>query len=215
MIMRDKYLIFDLDDTLSDEIDFLKSAYREIANILAPEAPQPLFEDMLSRYTKGENVFESLVRRYPDSSVSGLLEFYRRHFPDIRLNPDAEALLNFCKQNHFKRGIITDGRSVSQRHKLKALGLESTFNRIIISGEFGSKKPDKSNFKVFEDEGFYDFYYIGDNPKKDFISPNKLGWTTICLLDRGQNIHQQNFDLPKAYLPDYRVDNLRQVIDLL
>ena len=30
-----------------------------------------------------------------------------------------------------------------------------------------------------------------DNPDKDFIAPNNLGWTSICLIDKGLNIHKQ------------------------
>jgi putative hydrolase of the HAD superfamily len=56
------------------------------------------------------------------------------------------------------------------------------------------------------------YIYIADNPNKDFITPNKLGWTSICLLDRGQNVHQQNFKLSIDLLPHYSVNSFEEII---
>jgi putative hydrolase of the HAD superfamily len=55
------------------------------------------------------------------------------------------------------------------------------------------------------------YIYIADNPKKDFITPNKLGWTSICLLDKGQNVHSQNFDLPKVFLPQFFINSFQEI----
>ena len=33
---------------------------------------------------------------------------------------------------------------------------------------------------------------MGDNLKKDFLTPNRLGWQTVCLRDDGRNIHKQD-----------------------
>ena len=54
-----------------------------------------------------------------------------------------------------------------------------------------------------------DFYYVGDNPKKDFIAPNVLGWETICLLDSGCNIRPQEFlSVSTAALPRCKIKSL-------
>jgi putative hydrolase of the HAD superfamily len=36
---------------------------------------------------------------------------------------------------------------------------------------------------------------------KDFVWPNRLGWTTVQLLDNGRNVHSQTIQLPGD---DYR-----------
>ncbi len=56
------------------------------------------------------------------------------------------------------------------------------------------------------------YFYIADNPRKDFITPNRLGWTTICLLDRGQNVHSQNFDISSKYLPHFLINSFDEII---
>jgi putative hydrolase of the HAD superfamily len=57
-----------------------------------------------------------------------------------------------------------------------------------------------------------EYIYIADNVKKDFITPNKLGWTTICLFDKGQNIHKQNFNLENEYLPHFIINSFDEII---
>ena len=114
-------------------------------------------------------------------------------------------------------GLLTDGRSVQQRNKINALKLNAWFSEIIISEEFGSEKPNMNNYKYFEKifgDGTY--YYIADNINKDFISPNNLGWTTICLKDNGLNIHKQDVSLiDKKYLAKYTIHKLSKVLNIV
>ena len=212
--MKVKYIIFDLDDTLMYEIDFLKSAYKEISTLVEKENQEELYNLMLSKYQKGENVFDFLIENYPEFSKELLLEVYRNHFPTIDLNEGADNLLKEIKAKDYKLGLITDGRSVTQRNKLKALGIEDLFEKIIVSEEFGSTKPDERNFKIFHENDIDDYFYIADNPKKDFVSPNKLGWTSICLLDQGSNIHSQNFNIEEDFLPKIKINSLSELLKL-
>lgn len=208
--MKTKYIIFDLDDTLFYEVDFLKSAYKEIAYTISKNNEAlALYEQMLEMYHKEGNVFDFLQSHYTNFSKEKLLEMYRNHFPTIKLNEGAFEIIKFCKSKKYKTGIITDGRSVTQRNKLKALNIEHLFDKIIISEEFGSSKPDRRNFLAFQDENIEQFFYIADNPKKDFVTPNQLGWTTVCLLNKGQNIHSQVFTVEKEYLPKHKIKNLK------
>ena len=55
------------------------------------------------------------------------------------------------------------------------------------------------------------YSYIADNTKKDFVTPNMMGWLTICLNDQGNNIHKQDFSLPNEFLPDIRVSSWQEV----
>ena len=213
--MNTKYIIFDLDDTLAYEIDYLKSAYKEIAENLDKVNSENLRLEMLEAYHKGLNVFEILIQKYPNSTKQRLINIYRTHFPDIQFIEGANDLLDDIKRKGYKIGLITDGRSITQRNKLRALGIEGLFDLIIISEEFGSTKPDERNYKAFVVDDISEYFYIADNPKKDFLTPNKLGWTSICLLDKGNNIHPQNFDLDEKYLPKFVIENIKDVSKLI
>lgn len=204
------FFVFDLDDTLYKEIEYLKSAYKEIANIITyEESGEELFNIMYQKYIAKENVFKwltspgnSLVKK--KFALDKLLYLYRNHFPNLKIEEDSLSFLKKLKSFKLKLGIITDGRSVTQRNKIGALFLPDLFDTIIISEEIGTEKPSIENFfKVQESyKEFNDFYYIGDNPSKDFYGANLLGWKTICLLDDGRNIHNQSFEKPKEWLPN-------------
>lgn len=212
--MNKKTIVFDLDDTLVLEVDYLKSAFNEIAKSLDP-GNKNLFDLMLGWYTKQENVFFNLVNLYKNVSVLDLKNQYRNHFPSFNSkSQNRELLIELKNKGHFL-GLITDGYSVTQRNKIKALDIESLFDLIVISEEFGSEKPNEYNYSAFHKFGLNDIYYIGDNVSKDFITPNKLGWTTICVLDNGENIHSQNFNLSNEFLPKYRMNNLKELFDIL
>lgn len=213
--MKTKYIIFDLDDTLMYEVDYLKSAYKELAEIIDPKNKDELFEKMFELYKNGKNVFDILVERFPSFSKGQLLEIYRNHFPNISLNDGAKEIFDFCREKKYKIGLITDGRSVTQRNKLKALGIENIFDKIIVSEEFGSTKPDERNFKTFIEEGIDTYFYIADNPKKDFVTPNNLGWTSVCLLNQGKNIHSQYFESEDVFLLELKINKLSELKKIL
>jgi putative hydrolase of the HAD superfamily len=202
-INSNSFFVFDLDDTLYPEIDFLHSGYRTIAAKLAPSVGADIYPDMWERYRNAENVFQWIVdqfgNRVPGLTVASLLREYREHQPDITLRSDILSLLNRLTGLSVPAGLITDGRSITQRNKLKALHLENYFADVVISEEFGSGKPDERNFRYFS--GKYpgcEFFYLGDNTDKDFAVPARLGWFTICIKDSGTHIHRQTFG-PEPY----------------
>ena len=206
--MKSKYVVFDLDDTLMYEIDFLKSAYKEIAGYVDSENREDLGNKMFDWYTHGYNVFNLIEKEYSNFSVNQLLTIYRNHFPDLNLKEEVKEVFEYCKLKGYKLGLVTDGRSITQRNKLKALEIDNVFDKLIISEEFGTTKPNERNFKVFIEDQIMEYYYIADNPKKDFIAPNRLGWKTICLLDKGKNIHPQNFNVKDEFLPKIKIKSI-------
>ena len=199
-------IVFDLDDTLYNELDYLKSAYLEIAKILAPLNYRELFSTMFSLYRDKKNVFQYLNNHY-DVEISSLIANYRNHQPSIKMFRGALELLESIKKNKGRLGIITDGRINTQMAKIKALQISHIIDYIVISEEIGTEKPNVQNFELIEQklEGNF-YYYIADNLKKDFITPKKMGWKTIALIDNGKNIHHDsNIHRMEEYCPEHFV----------
>lgn len=212
-----KVVCFDLDDTLFKEIDYLSSAYREIASSVTggdQAAESAAYELMLATYKAGGNAFERLNKFLGiDRPVADYLDIYRNHRPDIRLSADVVETLDSLKSAGCVIGLITDGRSVQQRHKIEALGLGRWISEedIVISEEFGSEKPDPANFEYFMKRYLCgEFVYVGDNPAKDFVAPNRLGWTTVLLKDDGRNVHK--YDEEDKIDAQYQIDDIREVL---
>lgn len=187
-------ICFDLDDTLYNEVDYLKSAYHEIALDLDKKNGLSLYAKMFSLYRKKSNVFDYLITNY-GITHERLLNYYRTHIPNIKPFAGTVALLKSIQKNQGKLVLITDGRSSTQRNKLKALGLLSYFDMIIISEELGTEKPNAFNYIVVEEKfPNKQYVYIADNFRKDFIIPNRRNWSSIGLIDNGLNIHNTCFD---------------------
>lgn len=218
---RNLVLVFDLDDTLYKEISFLESAFKEIADFLSNKIDKSsvlILSEMIKLYNDGVNVFKETLKlnNVKEVVVSDLLNIYRSHTPTITLTQDVKKLLKDLKEQVYKVGLITDGRSLQQRNKIKALGLLEYFDDIIISEEIKSEKPCIDNYKYYVDRygDSMKYVYIGDNTNKDFCSPKKLGWYTICLLDNGKNIHKQSFN-EKEKAPYFKVNNLVEIRALM
>lgn len=202
-----------MDDTLYSEIDYLKSAYSEIVNfaykkakVSPPLTSKEVWSEMVTVYLRGENAFtwlnDTLHTQIP---ISTYLDIYRNHIPTLSLHKNIQNRLQEWKDYNYMLGIITDGRVIQQSNKISALGLLQWIapENIIISESFGSEKPNEKNYSFFVNKfpNAEQFVYIGDNPKKDFITPNRLGWSTIGILDSGQNVHAQNVSVESEYLP--------------
>ena len=218
MTQKSRVVVFDLDDTLYKEQDYLRSAYREIAAMMESHyGLNGIYDQMLIWWQEGENVFQRLISYYPQSTVNDLLTIYRSHVPAIRLDGQTKSLLDRL-HSHAVLGLITDGRSLTQRHKIDALGLSAYMDEkdILISEETGFEKPSDESFRHFmERYPSRTYYYIGDNPAKDFIAPNRFGWTTVCLLDDGRNIHPQDFSLSQQMLPQHRISQFSEIENII
>jgi putative hydrolase of the HAD superfamily len=214
-----KVFVFDLDDTLYKEIDYLKSAYKEIATKLEAIGVIDAYPQMIAWYETKQNVFDK-INEYYHLNVSNydLLNWYRYHLPHISLSEGATDLLKSIIAYGNKVGLITDGRSKTQRNKIEALGLLQYVDSddIIISEEFGSEKPNPRNYEYFEVKyPEAEYIYIADNTDKDFVMPNRLGWVTIGLLDDGRNIHRQKLNTEEDFQPRIWLKSLTEIITIL
>jgi putative hydrolase of the HAD superfamily len=205
-----KIFVFDLDDTLYSERDFEKSGIEFVYDNLNIK-----YISLETILNNRNNWIELIINGSNNQiTLQMVLDIYRNHFPTIELYKDVKVFLEKLLSEGIEMSLITDGRSITQRNKLRALGIDSIFKNIVISEEVNSEKPSEYNFMmVMENNNHAENYiYIADNPNKDFITPNKLGWTSICLLDRGQNVHKQNFNISSDYLPQFLISSFEEII---
>lgn len=219
---RRKVFVFDLDDTLYKEVDFVKSAFQYIAHRLAEILPDvtsaAVYDTLWSVFLEGGDAFGEVIRQYGVETYTkaDLLDWYRYHKPSITLDADIQETLRILKSQGADLAIITDGRQETQQNKIEALGLTAYMSAVIINDNFKHLKPNKYSYRQIEKQFGSDceFFYVGDNTSKDFIAPNALGWTTVCLLDDGRNIHQQSLDGLSEHLPQLSISRLKDLVSL-
>ena len=122
-------------------------------------------------------------------------------------------MLKDLKENGFILGLITDGRSITQRNKLHSLQITNFFDSIIISEENGFSKLHSFNYQQIEAQYIESdvFLYIGDNTNKDFNYPLiNDKWISICVLDNGLNIHPQDSE----FLIQNQIETIKEITNL-
>lgn len=216
LIYKNEAVIFDLDDLLYKEFDFVRSGFWSIAKVVSPDEPKLLFRSMMVQYFSGNAVFDWVYNDYlnqeSDFTVNVLLEIYRNHKPDISLSADVFNFLTKLKNNGNLIGLITDGRSLSQRNKIEALGLSSFIDGFTISEDIGFEKPSQEPYKFFMAKfKAKDYVYIADNYNKDFIAPNQLGWRTIALSDNGLNVHLRKKNMDSITFPKEVIESFKEL----
>jgi len=222
-------VVFDLDDTLYDEIDYCRSGFTATAEFLAglPQMPsaERIFEVLWQQFTTGNRTktfntaLEQLgiVAADSDKLITDLIEVYRNHVPKITLPADSRDVLDQLT-GKYTLAMITDGFLPAQKLKVQALGIENYFKCIIYTEALGREfwKPSPAGFKkimqILNTEP-KNIVYLADNEKKDFIAPNKLGFLTVQLI-RPARIHTQSSPESDASAR-YVIHNITQLPALL
>lgn len=178
-----KGVIFDLDDTLYSEKQYIRSGYKKIAEYLGKKEVE---EKLWNYFLEGKPAVDCCLKEInADGKKSECLTIYREQKPEIDLFNGVVELFQVLHKKEIKIGIITDGRVNGQRNKIKALGLEGFVDDIIITDELGGiqfRKPNDISFRIMQCRWripFEDMVYVGDNLAKDFQAPRQLGMQCI------------------------------------
>lgn len=207
-------IVFDLDDTLYPERDYVRSCFRWVSRRLGDDS---VFDELWTRFEAGERDpvgKVSTARGLGAEDAAALISGMRAHLPDISLDPAAAALIAQLRACSRAYSIVSNGRSKTQRQKIQALCLADA-TAIIISEEFGASKPDMALF--LEVERLHParrHLYVGDNPAVDFEGPNAIGWDTAMLIRR-DGVHRPPSDLKPQQAARRSIVSLAELSALL
>jgi len=175
-----KGIIFDLDDTLYSEKEYVKSGYKAVSDYLGCGYEEKLWD----YFEAGKPAIDEMLKEIGrEDEKAEVLKVYRSHKPDIHPYSGVAEMIAELKAKGIKVGIITDGRSEGQHNKLKALGLD--IDDVIITDELGGiqfRKPCDIAFRIMAIRWRLnpaDIVYVGDNPAKDFQAPQQLGMRSL------------------------------------
>ncbi len=204
-------VVFDLDDTLYDEVEYCRSGFAAVAKFLAGRDGKPtagaIFAALWNQFMAGDRsktlnaALDELGIDYDSERIAELVGVYRNHVPAIALPPDSEEVLRKLRAK-YALGLLTDGFLPAQQLKVQALGIEKYFASIVYTEQLGreSWKPSAAGFeKILRDMGVRpeNAVYVADNEEKDFIAPNRLGLATVQIL-RPARIHTPACAAPGA-----------------
>lgn len=217
-------LCIDLDDTLYNEIEYVISGYKSIIKYFEKDkkiriTKIPNKKTIIENKKKHLQIFLE-NNKVKSLSIKFLLNIIRNHQPLITISKKNLKKLALLKK-HFKNLIlITNGRTITQRNKIKSLNIKKFFNKIIISDEIGVKKPNiKIYKKIFKEFPNTRKVFIGDNFKIDLITPISQNEKTILIKNKKNRIHDFNekennykkINLQYEYFHNIKINDIKKL----
>ncbi|MBN2084944.1 MAG: HAD family hydrolase [Anaerolineales bacterium] len=194
--MTIKAVIFDLDDTLYPERDYVRGGFRAVGEWagrrlnLSPVIVRAQLDSLFDGGFRGDAFQWWLSEQgLPESLLPEMVATYREHEPRIAFYPETEAVLDALKRR-FHLGLVTEGRRAAQEAKIRALDLTRWIEAVVILGEKDraqwkpSIKPFHRILGMLALAGG-NAVYVGDNPRKDFRGARGAGLQTVRIRRAG------------------------------
>lgn len=219
--------IFDVDDTVYNQLDPFQLAFEENFKGLEKKiSVEELYKQsrhfsdlVFAKTERGEmslqemrayritKAFASLGVSITEAQGLAFEGDYTRNLQHIQLEPAVKELLKLCCEQGIKLGIITNGAYERQLGKIRRLGLEHWIpeKHWFISGKVKLMKPDPRIFHYAEVRmGLTprSTYYVGDSFPNDIVGASKAGWHTIWLNHRRRSVSDDSV-IPDITLPDF------------
>lgn len=197
-----KALIFDVDDTLYDQIQpFERALERHIE--VAREQIEPLY---LSFRRYADEVFEATAigkmslkdshiyrmkhaladfgYQVSDATALAIQIDYDYFQGQIELSPVFPEIFSWCQAQGIAMGIITNGPYGHQLRKIRTMGLVNWFEleHVLVSGQVGITKPNPAIFQLMEERlgmSGEDICYLGDSFENDVVGAKAANWKAI------------------------------------
>ena len=219
-----KLVVFDMDDTLYPEREFVFSAYRAVSEFAYEKFGVFIEDELRKRFTSGQRgdlfsiVLKDLGVKFSEEDIQGLVKRYREHRPTIQPYTDT-VVIQELKKAGYKIGLLTDGWKRVQKNKWKALKLEQYFDFTVFTDDFGFEfwKPHEKPFRyICEQAGvkLSETVYVGDNPSKDFLAPNQLGMKSLRIRRSGGESSESN-SFSEEFEASCEIKDLVELRDLL
>lgn len=221
-------IVFDLDHTLFDRYATLRKTLHVFYNHYKDRISKDLScEEFIEKLIEIEkeyiyfdwvNVFKECARRNlitlnDQEAIEAVRVIVDKCWPVAAVEfPFTKPTLQKLRQMGYKLGLVTNGRHNPQTLKLKMLGLDNTFDQVVISGDVGVGKPDPKPFEVMAEKiGIkpQEMMYVGDHPLNDVEGSRRVGYTPVWVKTTGTwPFH----DIEKA---PYEVDTVEELPELL
>jgi putative hydrolase of the HAD superfamily len=142
-----------------------------------------------------------------------LAEMYRgisRH--RLELYPDVKTVLDELK-TRFSLAVVSDGQSAWALPEMRALGIDGYFDPVVISSDYGFRKPDPRLFQVALNgigAGPEEVLFVGNDMYRDVFGAKQVGMKTVFYISNQGRRHMEGVE-PDYIL--YRFTELRQAIE--
>lgn len=199
--------IYDLDNTIYRESDYLYEIIKIFSNLFNLNINQDIssyfIEENLNRRQKDllSNLYNLCYKRQISNHEHEILfKIYSSAKVRINIFYKMSDVLKLSKKYGYNI-LCTNGKRLVQENKIKLLGIEKFFDRIIILEDFFKQKPNPAEIKKrinkIEHRGII---VIGDDPLTDVLLAKNMGAISIRI--------KRGFYKKELCNADYEVDNI-------
>jgi putative hydrolase of the HAD superfamily len=189
-------VVFDLDNVLYDEKEYIYAAFRSIARFLSGRcrfSEDEVYSKLVCDFEKKGSMYPRLFNDaladlgLDQSLVPEILKLYALVDSKVELFPEATSVLLALRSLGLKLALVTNGSIRIQSSKIRLLGVEKFFDVVVYARETPSAK-DKPYPEVYSvalqklgvEAG--KAISVGDNPHTDFWGAKRLGMRTVRIL---------------------------------
>jgi putative hydrolase of the HAD superfamily len=144
-----------------------------------------------------------------------LMLYYETHFYQRSLRPEMPAVLHAIQQMGLKIGLISNVCSQGQVPlSLKQYGLQQYFNPVVLSSQYGRRKPDPAIFHhAARLAGVPTSHclYVGDRIARDILGARKAGFGLTVQIQHNYDHGEQDV----GAVPDAIIQNMEELLDIL
>ena len=227
-----KAILFDVDETLFDRM----LAQKAVLELIVKQMPQ-VFRDfppesVLAAFLKSDQIYTDLFNSGAASEGSRdkrsllllqllgidkkytakITELYVKDYPGVKAHVDGAVPVIKKLSRKYQLGVVSNGFTDVQYRKLEAMGLRDLFSCIVLSEEFGIRKP---NPGIFHQAALLlhmqpqECLYVGDSYTNDVIGAKNAGMH-VCWFNRdSQQIPDEKIK------PDFVITKFEELPGLL
>ena len=231
-----KGLLFDLNGTLIDIMtnEYDDNVYRTTANFLSYYnvviSPEILKEKFFNLNRKQRNssceefpefdsakIFSDIITEFSQENIDNIellsaaasRVFRASSRFKLELYPGVTSTL-YALQDKYKMAAVTDGQTLWAVPELQACKIDKFFSFIIVSGDYGFRKPDCRLFDIASEKFALpkdEIIFIGNDMYRDVYGAKRAGMKSIFFKS---NQGSQSF---YGEEPDYIIYNIPQLLD--
>ena len=207
-----KAVLFDVDDTLYDQVIPFQKAYEQLFKEYYTLPLEELYrrsryysDEVFEATQRGEmsmnamyiyrvkKAFESFGVSITDGDALAFQSLYAANQKKLEVSKTMRGIIELCGQHNILMGVITNGPSQHQWNKVRALNIEDWIPKehIFVSGDIGVSKPHIEIFNHVEKAMNLipeETLFIGDTFHSDIVGAKGAGWKAIWLNRRQTEI---------------------------
>ncbi|MBE3118375.1 MAG: HAD family hydrolase, partial [Candidatus Atribacteria bacterium] len=144
-----------------------------------------------------------------------LMFFIETHYFQRAMRPEVPGVLEAIRKMGLKIGLISNVNSRGQvAENLKQYGIRNYFDPIVLSSEYGRRKPDPAIFHYaarLANVPTGECAYIGDRISRDILGARKAGYRLAVQIRHDYD----HGEVDEGAIPDAVIDQMTEFLEIL